>query len=213
MRRSLRCRSSNDRVNFSRQLFLSAVSSEFRRCREMLRADLTGPDMPWKVAEQADFAVGGGTLLEKLDRYIRESSAVIHLIGEAGGALAKPLEVDAFLKARPAFLERHGALRGGLGDLHSLSYTQWEAFMALEHDVPVYLFIPSADFKDRQPGFSATRVDGRDLVVLALAWNSCSPQPAYNALADLDPVSTPPGACVDAADFHLFMNSFGQSCP
>jgi hypothetical protein len=62
-------------------------------------------------------------------------------------------------------------------------------------------------------GFSATRVDGRDLVVLALAWNSCSPQPAYNALADLDPVSTPPGACVDAADFHLFMNSFGQSCP
>ena len=125
----------------------------------MLRADLTGPDMPWKVSEQADFAVGGGTLLEKLDRYIGECSAVIHLIGEATGALAKPLEVDAFLHARPAFLSRHGAMRAGLGDCRGLSYTQWEACMALDHGVPLYLFVPSGDFKERQPGFSATDAD------------------------------------------------------
>jgi hypothetical protein len=61
--------------------------------------------------------------------------------------------------------------------------------------------------------FSADRVDGRDLVVLADAWSSCSPDPRYNAAADLDPVATPQGACVDASDFHLFMNAFGQSCP
>jgi hypothetical protein len=57
-------------------------------------------------------------------------------------------------------------------------------------------------------GFSATRVDGRDLVVLANAWNSCSGGGAYNGAADLDQDS-----CVDLTDFHLFMNSFGQSCP
>ena len=125
----------------------------------MLRADLTGPDMPWKVSEQADFAVGGDTLLEKLDLYISECSAVIHLIGEAAGASATPLEVDAFLRARPAFLSRHGAMRAGLGDCHRLSYTQWEACMALDHGVPLYLFVPSDDFKGRQPGFSATDAD------------------------------------------------------
>lgn len=125
----------------------------------MLRADLTGPDMPWKVAEQADFAVGGGTLLEKLDRYIGESSSVIHLIGEATGAIAKAMEVDAFLQARPTFLAKQPAIRTDLGDCHGLSYTQWEAYMALDHGVPIYLFVPSDDFKERQPGFSATDDD------------------------------------------------------
>jgi uncharacterized repeat protein (TIGR01451 family) len=65
-------------------------------------------------------------------------------------------------------------------------------------------------------GFSASRVDGRDLVVLADAWNSCASDPVpnrYDPAADLDPVSTPPGVCVDLDDFHLFMNAFGRSCP
>ncbi|MDB6138810.1 MAG: Formylglycine-rating enzyme required for sulfatase, contains domain [Verrucomicrobiaceae bacterium] len=146
-------------VNSSRQLFLSAVSSEFRRCREMLRTDLTGPDMPWKVAEQADFAVGGSTLLEKLDRYIGDSSAVIHLIGEAAGECATPLEVDAFLAARPSFLARYPAIRKELGKCHALSYTQWEAYMALDHDVPVYVYSPDEDFRERQPGFTASDAD------------------------------------------------------
>ena len=61
--------------------------------------------------------------------------------------------------------------------------------------------------------FSEHRVDGRDLVVLANAWNRCYPHEAYSAAADLDPVLTPLGAtCVDDADFHLFMNAFGRTC-
>jgi hypothetical protein len=62
-------------------------------------------------------------------------------------------------------------------------------------------------------GFSATRVDGRDLVVFALAWNSCPVDPLYNAAANLDQETTPLGSCIDASDFHLFMNAFGRSCP
>ena len=60
--------------------------------------------------------------------------------------------------------------------------------------------------------FSAARVDGRDLLVLANAWNSCPTDPTptrYNAVADLDPINR----CVDGTDFHLFMNAFGRSCP
>ena len=60
-------------------------------------------------------------------------------------------------------------------------------------------------------GFSAARVDGRDLVVLADAWNGCPGTWSTTPRA----ISTRggPDACIDLSDFHLFMNSFGQSCP
>jgi len=62
-------------------------------------------------------------------------------------------------------------------------------------------------------GFSSARVDGRDLVVLANAYNSCPGDPRYTLAANLDRVLTMPGACIDGTDFHLFMVSFGHSCP
>jgi hypothetical protein len=61
--------------------------------------------------------------------------------------------------------------------------------------------------------FSSARIDGRDLVVVADAWNSCPDEARYDATANLDGVSTLPGACIDMTDFHLFMMAFGQSCP
>ena len=62
-------------------------------------------------------------------------------------------------------------------------------------------------------GFSAARVDGRDLVVLADAYNSCPGDLRYRLAANLDRVQTLPGACIDGTDFHLFMVSFGHNCP
>jgi hypothetical protein len=61
-------------------------------------------------------------------------------------------------------------------------------------------------------GFSAGRVDGRDLVVLADAWNDCPGGPRYEPAANLDGAVTLPGACIGETDFHLFMSSFGRSC-
>ena len=60
--------------------------------------------------------------------------------------------------------------------------------------------------------FSADRVDGRDLTVLADAWNSCPGEPRYNPAANLDQGTSLMLACVDGADFHLFMTSYGNSC-
>ena len=48
-------------------------------------------------------------------------------------------------------------------------------------------------------------VDGRDLAVLAGAWNSCPGNPRYAAAANLDR----DGICIDLGDFHLFMDAFG----
>ena len=61
--------------------------------------------------------------------------------------------------------------------------------------------------------FSADRVDGRDLVVLADAWNSCPGDPAYNAAVNLDQDAASPGDCIGDTDFHLFMTTFGRGCP
>ena len=66
---------------------------------------------------------------------------------------------------------------------------------------------PNANFN--VTGYSAGRVDGRDLEVLAAAWNSCPANVRYNAAVNLDPQT----ACIDQSDFHLFMNAFGRVCP
>ena len=66
---------------------------------------------------------------------------------------------------------------------------------------------PTADFDGT--GFSAGRVDGRDLAVLAGAWNSCPGNPRYAAAANLDR----DGICIDLGDFHRFMDAFGRACP
>jgi len=62
-------------------------------------------------------------------------------------------------------------------------------------------------------GFSTSRVDGRDLVVFADAWNSCPGDLNYNAAANLDQGAVAPTDCIDPTDFHLFMLSFGRTCP
>jgi hypothetical protein len=60
-------------------------------------------------------------------------------------------------------------------------------------------------------GFSADRIDGRDLFVFASTYALCPGDPGYNGLANLDRVPAGSGACVDAEDLHLFLNEFGKS--
>ena len=73
------------------QLFLSTVSAEFRSYRDALRHDLDRPNVTVKVQE--DFIAGGTETLDKLDEYIRQCDAVIHLVGDMTGALAKASSV------------------------------------------------------------------------------------------------------------------------
>jgi hypothetical protein len=64
-----------------------------------------------------------------------------------------------------------------------------------------------------QSGFSADRMDGRDLGVLAGAWGTCPGEPRYDACANLDRVPDEPGSCIGPLDFHSFMSVFGKTCP
>src|SRR5258707_13439245 len=90
------------------KIFLSAVSGQFKACRDALRSDLSAVGAEGVVKE--DFQQHGASLLEKLECYIASCDRIIALVGDAYGF--EPEET-----ARPPGRPRR-------------SYTQWEYFFA-----------------------------------------------------------------------------------
>lgn len=119
------------------KIFLSAVSTQFRDCRDALASDLRAVGA--EVVVQEDFQQHGRTLLEKLQAYIAGCDRVIALVGDACG-----WEPD--LDSLPPGTPRR-------------SYTQWEYHFALgqrllgepvrRKDVSVYFAAP--DFLSQRP--------------------------------------------------------------
>ncbi len=126
-------------------LFVSAVTNEFESTegphpglRAKLRNYLARADCDVKVQE--DFRQTPVDTLRKLDGYIRMCSAVIHLVGGMAGEKANTTAVRDFLDAEPTFLKSKKELRDALGDFSDLTYTQWEAFIALHHGIPLFVY-------------------------------------------------------------------------
>ena len=129
----------------NKKLFLSVVSSELVSYRNLLAVDLKRPDLD--VAVQEDFVVTGGTTLEKLDKYIRHCDAVIHLIGKAAGAVPEGPAVAALLAGYPDLGTRLPPLAEDLRKPQpGFSYTQWEAYLAIYHRRPLFVYRPT-DFE------------------------------------------------------------------
>ena len=117
-------------------IFVSAVSSEFEVARNEIRDDLLRRDR--EVRTQKDFDLHEGTLLEKLDAYIRDCAVVICLIGRRSGAFPQPDEAKPFSASLP-------------DGMTCASYTQWEFLLAKRHRKPVLLFVASDDYlRDRK---------------------------------------------------------------
>src|SRR5262249_25242505 len=94
-----------------------------------------------EVKVQEDFRQEGQVLtVAKLDGYIRDCAAVIHLVGAKPGATADARAVAEYLHAEPKFLEKDPDLCAKLGDFSGLTYTQWEAFLALHHGVNLFVY-------------------------------------------------------------------------
>ena len=123
------------------QLFLSTVSAEFLSYRTRLRHLLTRPDVEVKVQE--DFIVTGDETLEMLDTYIQGCDGVIHLVGDMTGAMAKPQSVAAITQRYPELASRYPLAEFLQPDGPSLSYTQWEAWLALLHGKKLYIATPN----------------------------------------------------------------------
>jgi hypothetical protein len=114
------------------RIFLSTVSSEFRSYRDRLAEKLKRPNL--SVHVQEDFIPAGTETLDKLDDYIRECEAVVHLVGDMTGAMASPSAVAAITERYPDLATHFPPLAETLfTGAPALSYTQWEAFLALYH--------------------------------------------------------------------------------
>jgi hypothetical protein len=126
-------------------VFISCVSDEFEKAgapfpglRGQLRAYLARTRCNVRV--QADFPQAAVDTVQKLADEIRPRAVVIHLVGERPGATAQAAAVAAYMAAEPDFLAAHPALRDALGDFSGISYTQWEAFIALHHGIPLLVY-------------------------------------------------------------------------
>jgi tetratricopeptide (TPR) repeat protein len=133
------------------RIFLSTVSSEFRSYRDRLAEKLKRPNL--SVHVQEDFIAAGTETLDKLDDYIRECEAVVHLVGDMTGAMASPSAVAAITERYPDLATRFPPLAETLSTgAPALSYTQWEAFLALYHRKVLIIATP-ADGAPRDPTY------------------------------------------------------------
>jgi hypothetical protein len=135
------------------KIFLSIVSDEFGAYRDQLRADLTRHNVEVKVQE--DFKDFGGVTLDKLDIYISSCDAVVHLVGDMTGAAAKPASTKAILAKYPDLTERLRPVEEPLDRGEDISYTQWEAWLAVYHG-KVLLIAQADEAAPRGPDYKPT---------------------------------------------------------
>lgn len=141
-------------VRSTRRTFLSCVSAEFRSYRDSIRGNLTGPHH--EVKTQEDLVVGGHTLLETLDDYIRSCDAIVHLVGEGCGTRPKRAEVQAIRHRYPNLSDRVPSIALALAEADCpLTYTQWEYYLAVYHKIDRAVFWAQPGSR-REPGWTAT---------------------------------------------------------
>jgi tetratricopeptide (TPR) repeat protein len=135
------------------RIFLSTVSDEFRAYRDALHGDLTRHNVEVKVQE--DFKDLGGDTLDKLDVYIAHCDAVVHLVGDMTGSAPEELPLRALRKKYPDLADELPPLGEALQSGVSLSYTQWEAWLALYHGGRLFI-AKAADGAERGPSYTPT---------------------------------------------------------
>lgn len=148
------------------EIFISCVSDEFGRWREevFLHA-FTGMEWCAPVAQEY-FVNEPAPLLAKLNRMIKGCHAMVHLIGQCTGAVpAGRAAIDAaqFMQDHPgivAFLLPH--FDHDQTALAQMSYTQWEAWLALYHGLDLRVFTTKESILDWQSS-------GRDPYIPTLA--------------------------------------------
>src|SRR4051794_4725733 len=121
-------------------IFISCVSNEFGPYRDALRRDLSRPNLATKIQE--DFIAYGSAMLEKLDEYIRQCEAVIHICGDMTGSLANDISLNYIKDTYKDFGTRFPELVPVLEGSEQLSYTQLEAWLAVYHNKRLVIAVP-----------------------------------------------------------------------
>ena len=135
------------------KLFLSCVSDEFGDYRDALRKALTRPNVAVKIQE--DFKQLGGDTLKMLEDYVETCEAVVHFVGDMAGSTPAATSVDDLLMRRPGLEVRFAEKGLGCDALKSLTYTQWQAWLAIGFDKDL-LIVAQAEGVARGPTFAPT---------------------------------------------------------
>lgn len=168
------------------QIFLSTVSAEFETYREALQQQLTARGR--SVSIQEDFAASGTPTLDKLDGYVKSSDVVVHLLGDLAGAMAQPRSVDYLRQTYPDFAARFPVLTAYLlPGGPALSYTQWEAWLALYHRRPIVVAepLPGAPRGPRYVSPSDADRAGQQMHRALLAANECHVEIRFDSIERL----------------------------
>jgi hypothetical protein len=114
------------------------------------------------VVSQEDLPQGGGrSLLHEIDGLLKGCDALIQLVGQEPGPVPAPRSVADYLRSQPGFLSRYAELRDALGDCMDLPYPQWEACIALHHDVPVFFYATDEARNNQEQYLQRLRLAGR----------------------------------------------------
>lgn len=126
----------------TKRIFLSAASDEYGDLRLKLAAKLQRSGI--NVEHQGIFPQTPSDTVRKLGNFIRECPLLVHIVGHHPGSIAAPAAVADLLGEIPSeeFLVKFPDLRRALGDFSCITYTQWEAFLALHLGVEVLLYAP-----------------------------------------------------------------------
>jgi hypothetical protein len=116
------------------RVFLSAVTSEFGKARDMVANDLQARDLQLRVQRSFRQEPGADTLLRLLHDYIRDCSAVVCVIGMRSGACPCSAAAAAFAHLLPP-------------GITEASYTQWEFFFARAYKRRLSLYVAAADYR------------------------------------------------------------------
>jgi hypothetical protein len=140
----------------SATVFLSAVTDEFRFYRDTLRSSLTRHNVEVKVQE--DFKDYGEGTLDGLDVLISNCDVVVHLVGEMTGAEADAdHEQGPLLSKYSDLATKFAPLGAALAAGERLTYTQWEAWLALYHGKKLLIAEAAQQAPRAEKGFALTK--------------------------------------------------------
>ena len=126
-------------------LFISCVSNEFGNYREHFRKKFERPNLQAKIQE--DFIAYGGPTMHKLDDYIQNSVAIIHICGDMTGSMINKSSLDYINNKYKDFATRFPVLQPVLEGKIQSSYTQWEAYIAAYHNKEIFVVIPTDELE------------------------------------------------------------------
>ncbi len=115
------------------RLFISTVTHEFLSCRMRLSEDLRFPDVVVETQENIAKLAAGHSVLLKLDDYLKDCHVVIHLLGQQTSKDGRAASKDAVEDLLVRYSDLPVITGLSADELRSLSYTQWEAWLAYYH--------------------------------------------------------------------------------